>query len=440
MSFLPSKSGCFLRSWWRMALVSLAAVFALWLAAPPAQASGEEIHVISDHREIKFPGVLAFNLTAEADAEIVEVRIFYRTLDHGNWAYAYLRFPTGPRITASIDINATGNVYLPPGARLEYYYVIRDALGNEHRTAPTVFDYTDTRFQWEQIQIGPLALFYHDLSDSRLTSVSSQVEPELERIADLLPAPVQGSMRGVIYNRRSAAVDAFPFQSETITEQRVFQGYSFPENGVFVGLGLQPGVIVHETAHLMLNEALRPSLLPVPAWLDEGFASYVEPGSSAYGGRSFGSRELPLAAMATQPGTPRGIATFYRKAESVVAYLIEEHGSDQFRSFLGEFRQGGTVNDALVNTYGFDVDGLEALWAGDPEGSDAPGPSSLETPSPFLYFDVWILGGLALAVLVVVVLRSLGNKLRRQPETDEGFQPWEDPTAEYSYGDDDYPR
>ena len=416
----------------------LAAALALWLTTLPVQASGGEIRVVSDQQEVKFPGGLGFNLTAEAEGEIVEIRLYYRTLEEGIWSYAYPTFDPGQRITASIDLATSGSAYLAPGTRVEYYYIIRDSLGNEHQTSLATLEYVDTRFRWKEVQAGPLVLRYHDIGESRVTSVVNQVETQLERIAGLLPAGDRQPMKGIIYNRRSEAMAAFPHQSQTITAQGVFAGFSFPATGVFVALGFQPRIIVHEAAHLMLHQALGSDALPLPAWLSEGFASYVEPNSRAYSGQSLSSRGLPLRAMSTQPGTAREIGTFYRKAESVVAYLMEVHGAESFQRLLAELAEGRTINEALEGTYGFDVDGLESRWAGHPSGPPAPAPGEPDRPSPFLYFDAWILGGLALFVLVMVTGRFLKRQLRPVRPADEGLQPWEDPNLLDL--DDDYRR
>ena len=65
-----------------------------------------------------------------------------------------------------------------------------------------------------------------------------------------------------------------------MTEAHVFRGFSFPFHGVFVGVGFQTALIAHEAAHLLLDRAVGPDALPLPAWLDEGFASYIQPGGS----------------------------------------------------------------------------------------------------------------------------------------------------------------
>ena len=412
---------------------------ALWLTTLPVLAFGGEIRVVSDQQEVKFPGGLGFNLTAEADGEIVEIRLYYRTLEDGIWSYAYPAFDPGQRITASLDLDTSGSVYLAPGTQIEYFYIIRDSLGNEHQTSLATLEYVDTRFQWKEVQAGPLVLRYHDIGESRVTSVVNQVETQLERIAGILPAGGRQPMKGIIYNRRSEAEAAFPRQSQTISEQGVYAGFSFTDTRVFVGLGFQPRIIVHEAAHLMLHQALGPKALPLPAWLSEGFASYVEPNSRPYSGRSLSARGLPLRAMSSQPGTPGAISTFYRKSESVVAYLIEVHGAESFQRFLAQLAEGRTINEALVGTYGFDVNGLESRWAGHASGPPAPPPGEPDKPSPFLYFDSWILGGLALFVMVMVAGRFLKRKLRPVSPTEEGLQPWEDPDL-LDLNDDDYRR
>jgi hypothetical protein len=417
----------------------LTLVLLLSTAALPALASGGGIKVMEDRWEIKFPGHVAFDLTAEADQQVVEVRLFYRLAGSPIWAYAYPDFEPARRVAASFNLKTGGAGFLLPFTRLEYYYVIRDAQGNVYKTPPTALEYADTRFQWQQTRIGPLVLMHHDLQPSRVTEVSQKVKVDLQRLSELLQVDTGRPIKGIIYNQRSAAEDAFPRQSRTITEQHVFEGFAFPQRGLFVGLGLQPRLIIHESAHLLLHQTLGPDALPVPAWLDEGFASYVEPGSAPYSGESLSSLGLPLEAMSTIPGTPRAIGTFYLKAESVVAYLVEEHGAEPFQDFLGQLRAGHPVGEALAATYGFDIPGLEALWAANAGGLPAPAPGSPGRPSPFLYFDSWTIGALALGVMAVLLVRYGIGKLRANSEPGEGLQPWEDPDLLDRHWDDDNP-
>jgi hypothetical protein len=42
--------------------------------------------------------------------------------------------------------------------------------------------------------------------------------------------------------------------------------------------------------------------------------------------------------------------------------LIDTHGQDEMRALLIAFRDGSTTDEALMQTYGFDINGLEDQW------------------------------------------------------------------------------
>jgi hypothetical protein len=402
----------------------------LGLLAPLGQVSGQgggDIKVVNDSQEINFPDAVTFNLTAEADQEIVQVRLNYRIAGSRVWAYTYPDFTPGQRVAASFDNLISEAGYLPPSARIEYYYSLRDSSGNQHQTPLKVFEYTDNRFQWEQTQIGPLTLFHHDISQSRADALAQELAVDLERIRELLQLEEEQPVRGFIYNRYAAAVPAFPSYSRTITEGEVFHGFALPSHNVFVGVGLQPRLIVHEAAHLLLAQALESEGRPIPSWVDEGFATYVEPDFSPYSGQSLSSQGLPLQAMSSMSGTPQDINYFYLKAASVVDYLIEERGVESFRQFLKELGQGRSVDGALLSVYGFDTNGLEGLWAASARGRVAPSSERGSLELLFLTFNAWFLGGLVLAVMALLLVRYVINKLRTSDDPEERLQPWEDP-------------
>ncbi|MCH8820598.1 MAG: hypothetical protein IIB03_09815 [Acidobacteria bacterium] len=355
------------------------------------------------------------------------MRLRYRTVGNRVWSYAYPAFESGQRVTATFNLSAVGGDFLPLGAQLEYYYVIRDDQGGVYETPSKTLEYTDTRFQWQQAQAGPLILMYHDIPRSKVAEVTSQVEVELRRLASMLRLDTSRPIKGIIYNERSAAVDAFPRQSRTITDQHVFEGFAFPERGMFVGLGMSPRLIVHESAHVMLHQTLRSGAARVPAWLDEGFASYMEPGANPYSGQSLSSIGLPLTSMTAVHGTCREIRDFYRKSESVVAYLIESHGADRFRGLLDRLKEGRQMEEGLLMTYGFGVAGLEEVWSTDSRGRHAPARIIGARPSPFVYFDVWLISLLALLALAAALVRYTAGRFQSNLDPEEGLQPWEDP-------------
>ena len=386
---------------------------------PLALAAGDNIRVLSNQSEVRFPGDVVLNLEVEGEADIVEVRLYYRVLPSNIWTYTYPELTPSRRVETSFNLNVSGISYLPPGAELEYYYSIMDSLGEVLETRRETFVYVDQRFRWETTDVGPLTIFWHDLSSREVERVAVEVGESLRQIGELLQMDLDTPMRGIIYNSRSEAREAFPYQSETITQEQIFQGFAFPERGVFVGVGLEPGLIVHESAHLLLEQAVSAPAVRVPAWLNEGFASYVE--SGVYGSsRGFRGRAdpavMPLRRMSSVPGTPTAIRYFYRKSESVVGYLLETHGEADFRSFLGHLNEMKDVDEALFSAYGFDLEGLDQRWSSGPSGQKHDG----DSPGGGTSFVG--LGTVLIAVIVLVVMAATmsGYIVRRMRRKAEG--------------------
>ena len=425
---LPAKTASFLRLLGYLVVVATVMVSAtLWPWPPSAAATGGGIEVVEDDHHVDFPTELSFTITAESVEDIVEVRLLYRTAGSQVWSYAYADIIPGKRVTSNLNLIVAGSAYLPPGVDVEYYYIITDAQGNTHTTDIQSVEYLDGRYQWDRTQVESLTLLHHGLSRSRVAAVSREVAQALSHIRGLLQLDNPQPIRGVIYNSTSEAQNAFPRQSQTITDAHVFGGFAFPSNSIFVGVGFQTRIITHESAHLLLDQAVGPRALPMPSWLDEGFAGYVEPRSRAFSGRSLSGRGLPLRSMARVSGTPQSIGAFYQKAESVVAYMIQEFGVDAFQRLIGGLAQGHTMDQALTQAYGFDLSGLEARWSIDDGPPSAPAPGRRSPGTPWASFSSVVIGGLAVVVMAAWVLRFVIRKLSPNYPSEEGLQPWEDP-------------
>ena len=400
----------------RVALLAAVLLTALFAWAPGAYAAGDTIRVVSNDWEFRFPGDVVFDLEVEGEASIVEVRLFYRASPSGPWVYAYPALTPGLRVETSLNLQLSGTSYLPPGTELEYYYSILDSEGNVLETMPESFLYFDNRFEWRTTDAGPLTIYWHDLKEERVLQVAQQVERSLIDISELLKVSLDRPVRGIIYNSRSESRDAFPHLSETITEQQVFQGFAFPDRGAFVGVGMQLSLIVHESAHLLLKEATGSPRARVPAWVDEGFASSVEPGLHGVGrGLPTGGDPgaMPLRQMNTVPGRPDEIRSFYRKAESVVGYLLS-FPPERFRVFLKGLNAGGDVDEALTVGYGFGLEELERGWAASLVQQPTREPSN--GGAPFSYLDTALIGVIVVVVTGVLAANYLVRKLRLRKE------------------------
>ncbi|MCE2405711.1 MAG: hypothetical protein J4F43_11220 [Dehalococcoidia bacterium] len=442
--------------------LALSALLAAAVASPTmVTAAGGDIDVFTNEGSVHFPGDVVFNLGVEAPSDIQEVKIYFRIPPSQVWMYAYPDVDPSPRVETSFRLDLRGVDYLPPGTEIEYYYQIRDASSSVFDTERNTLFYVDDRYRWDTTTVGPLTIFSHDVSGRQLRSLAEAVEGPLREIGDLLEMELERPMRGVLYNSQAEARDAFPVQSRTTTERGVFAGYAFPDRGVFIGVGLHPRLVLHESAHILLEAAVDSPTARIPGWLNEGFASYVETRSGDFRRSMAGSDDplrVPLRHMQSVTGTPSAISDFYRKSESVVGYLLESYGDSTFRELLSHLHWGRSIDHALETAYGFDQEGLDRRWASALTGEDIPGPSGSalqregpaeeagRAPStehegesggrpdpgprnglPFQFFDTLAIAVLALAVVGVMSLGFLMRRLRdRGDGREEGDRLTED--------------
>ena len=290
------------------------------------EGSGGGPEVLSQDAQVRFAEGVTFNVEVKAESPVVEVKLNFRNANDGPWNYVYLEVEPGTRIEAEHLLETDGATYIPPLASLEYFYTVRDEAGNVSETPRQSLLYTDTRFEWESVTAGPLVLLYHDLSRNRVERFAESLVESLAWVEEVLGGGPEKPMLGVIYNRESEVREAFPRLSRTIDEEQIFHGFAFSEWNLFAGIGLKEGLIVHEAAHLMLDAVIHDPSPPIPAWLNEGFASYAEPGSRARPASRLENRRegtIPLRGMQSMTGRMSDISYFYRKSESVVTHLIE---------------------------------------------------------------------------------------------------------------------
>jgi len=401
------------------AFAILVVVGLLFISATLASATTWWIRVLSDSHETTFPQEVSFTLEAEVvegDAPIREVLIYYRVAGQGVTSYGYPDFEPGRRIKARFTLPTIGPDYIPPGTEIEYHYVIQDAQGTSVTTEPQSFMYQDTRYAWHATQIGPLELYWHGGSQSALAYIAPELGTALARIDSVLQVELERPLRGFIYNSQEEAAAAFPSLSATLQREHLFAGYAFPDKGLFLGVGMAHYLVVHECAHLYMGQLLGFGHSMLPAWMDEGFAVYMQAPAQSYetfASRLQGEELLPLRTMRVLPGQEAQIRLFYVEAPAVVAYLLENYGTEKFRAFLGEFRHGANTEEALQAAYGFGVEELDSLWRSGIEG--APRKSPLDAR----FWAVVLPSAILILAMLITMTAHAVRYLRRTRQDDE---------------------
>ncbi|MGA2670158.1 MAG: peptidase MA family metallohydrolase, partial [Dehalococcoidia bacterium] len=52
----------------------------------------------------------------------------------------------------------------------------------------------------------------------------------------------------------------------------------------------------------------------------------------------------------------------YAESYTLVEYLLDNYGQGKMLDLLALLKQGNTYDEALTKVYGFDIDGLDAVW------------------------------------------------------------------------------
>jgi hypothetical protein len=191
--------------------------------------------------------------------------------------------------------------------------------------------------------------------------------------------------------------------------------------------------MVHELTHVLVGHLTFSCLGDVPTWLNEGLAVYSEGGLDIYSQQQLEDaiRDDTLLSVRSISGgfseVPDKAYLSYSQSYSLTKYLIETHGQEKMTALLVSLRDGTTIDEALLQTYGFDIDGLEDAWrqaiGAQPRPVTAQ-PTAQPTPT-FVPTIVPISGGLpALQITLTPVPTSTGGQPTDPVPTRSGPPLW----------------
>ena len=418
------------KSFW---ILSLSVIITLFIFTPPVSGqTTEKINLVSSEALSNFPENVSFKLTVDSVEKIRSIKFFYRVNSSRNWDSVVKQFDNRYHITTEFVLNTSGSDFLTPESTIKYFFNISDETGFTLKTKENKLKYSDPRFNWDNFTVPPLTVYYHDQPDSNIKVLTRDLAVQIETLKDIFSIENPDPIKGIVYNHRIELANILPDKT-TIPE--IYHGFAFLDQQIFLGIEMDIDLITHESSHLLLAQAMKDRINPLPAWLQEGVSSYLEPNRVSFDGHSLSNLAPPLSTMESVPNSAIEIAYFYRKSESVVSFLIHElhprNGLQLFQTFLFVLGKEPypNVDKSLYETFGITIEQLDEAWGSSFRGLPSPsrGTEIFETPSPFLFLDTWLLGGLAISVLGIVGVRFLIHKL--YPGKDEEYvDPREDDT------------
>lgn len=364
------------------------------IASPASSVTSEAVLWTTNEIILNFPESATFRAAFTSDVEITSI-----ILEYGNEqqtcgeviAKAFPQFTPGTTVEAEWTWEMRQSGSLPPGAQLWWRWRVTDANGKETVTDAKTATWLDNTHNWQTMNNGEYIRLHWYAGDQTFA-------------ADLAKAAYEGLLFNETQSglRAEAPIDIYIYAStDDLKEAILYEpswtgGQAFPDQNIVI-LGISQSdldwgseAIVHELTHVLVGHLTFSCLGDVPTWLNEGLAVFSEgeldPASE---------RQLTDAIRDNTLLTVRSLSSgfsevadkaylSYSQSYSITKFLVETHGQEKMTSLLVSLRDGLTIDEALMQTYGFDVNGLENAWRtsiGAQPSSVSAQPTAMSTPT-----------------------------------------------------------
>lgn len=321
--------------------------------------------------EFNFPETATFHATITSNTEIQSI-----VLEYGNEqetcgdvvAKAFPQFTPGKSVEAEWTWEMRQSGSLPPGAKLWWRWRVTDANGSETVSETKTAIWLDKVHDWKTLNEGLINFhwyrgdesFARDLLNAAQNGLKFN-ETESGLVAD---APIDIYIYGNTNDLRDAV----------LYEPGWTGGQAFPDQDIVI-LGISQNdldwgrnSIVHELTHVLVGHLTFSCLGDVPTWLNEGLAVFSEGELDSASQRQLDdaikdNTLLSLRSLSAGFSEVSDKAYLsYSQSFSVVKFLVETYGQAKMTELLTAMRDGLTIDEALQQTYNFNVEGLEDAW------------------------------------------------------------------------------
>jgi hypothetical protein len=352
-------------------LIVIVVLLLLSLMSPSVAQEQTQLSVSNSTAKIDFPLTLNFSAQIKSNSSIMDVRVRY-SIDQMSFANVFSEAKV--QIQPSLNVNAIWSLDLrklgglPPGSSLSYWWLVKDANGGILETPPAKFKVTDDRYTWKNLTQDKISINWYTGDNSFSQELMQTAQTSLSKLSKDTGVYPTKTINIYIYGNNKDLLGSM------INPQEWTGGVAFTPYNI-IAIGIEPaqldwgkGAMTHELTHIVTYQVVFNPYNDLPVWLNEGLAmysegilssQYTEPLSSAVSKNTLLSVKTissPFSAYSSKS------ILSYAESYSLVDYLIFKYGADKMSQVLNTFKQGSTFDGAFLKVYGFDLDGLNALW------------------------------------------------------------------------------
>ena len=338
--------------------------------AQPAFAS-PQADVTNNQATISFPVTITFSVKINGTANITSVVLEYGTdqLTCGEViAKAFPRFTPGKSVDVEWKWDMRQSGSLPPGATIWWRWRYADENGNETVSGQQTITWIDSEHNWKTISADKLNMHWYSGSQASAQKLLSSAQLGLDHNKENAGLTPNEPINIYVYSNLNDLRDA------VLYEPSWTGGLTYSDHNIIL-IGIiksdpewNQNVIVHEITHVLVGNFTFSCLGGLPTWLAEGLAVYSE-GKLDTNSQEQLDEAIQNDTLLTVRSLSAGFSEVSSKASlsysqsySIVKFLIETYGQDKMNELLTSLRDGMAIDDALMETYGFDVEGLDDAW------------------------------------------------------------------------------
>jgi hypothetical protein len=334
------------------------------LAAPHVDVSDDKV-------TFSYPETATFSATLSADSNITSVVLEYgseqRTCGEVI-AKAYPQFTPAKSVDVewTWDMRQSGS--LPPGTTIWWRWRYADESGAEFVSEQNRAIWLDDAHDWQTITDDNLRLHWYGNDQAFAQTMLAAGIEGLRRNQEQAGLVTNTSIDVYVYPNYTDMKDAILYEPSW-TGGQAYSDF----NIVIMGLSgsdsnWDKNTIIHELTHILVGQFTFSCIGTLPGWIEEGLAMFSEGelDPSMQSQLEDAIKDDTLISIRSLNGgfseLPDKANLSYSQSYSIIRFLIETYGQEKMTQLLVAIQDAKPIDDALLEVYGFDTDGLEDSW------------------------------------------------------------------------------
>lgn len=335
-------------------------------AATPAHAQVADVG--QDQAINEFPRGASFELEFTSAQPAKEVRLRYHLAPDGTGASAIAACnDTGTSHTCRYTLTSGAGIFIIPGAEITFGWEITAADGTKTTVGDKLYVHEDTRFTFAKLTRDNITLYYHSGGDAQAKAVLDAAAETIDKVSALEKTQVTFPVKVFLYTTADEMQPAIA-PGGTGRGVQVLGEVVYSDTAMVSADVATLDIVRHEVSHIVTGQATK-GPFDIAGWLNEGISVYNQSRplsgqesslrSAIDSDRVLSVKELNSSASGSSGAT---VGLYYGEAGSIVKFLIDTYGTDQFAELLATFKDGSTADAAFQKVYGFDQLGLDNAW------------------------------------------------------------------------------